>query len=745
MRILLMRFLILFLLPLISTGSFSQQIILDYPTEAGELTLFPDLNDQNLYYYLPDKVKLAVDKNGRPQFSFLRYVQNVRTGSKEEALREGEGGGIVHAVVSLEVSDEQLKDAERDLQQKYPEATIKGPIIYKSGKFGLISTFKEENGEFSKRVLGLGNAPILEGHKAAISLRLTKLGAKILWESFQTATPDITFSFAMDLSGYRLPVSAKLEANFDKIYDHKAFGVGAAYKYLGAEIAFAFDELRQNGAIKLEQVGSDKDMEKLISMAYNKLMDYMFTPASSAGSPVNQLSALKGGKTSLLDRATKMANQQDKERVKKVSPVANKTNKAPTQSETKNKTQAAPKATTEKAKKTNKAPTQSESKNKTQAAPKTTTEKAKKTNKAPTQSESKNKTQAAPKTTTEKAKKTNKAPTQSESKNKTQAAPKTTTEKAKKTKADANKAEKKTPTDAKEGKKGNESKGKQKDSNKKSDADEQKGASNFAIVASFEMKKIKQKGTVKLDFNKWNSDVLPVTFVENIGNLAKYMDDPLHFRQVNLDDPLYRQREIVAFIDGYNAADFKDYINFVTVRMQKKHAEGAVTPDEVRIDRYNFNDKGNYFKMLYGWKGDKDRRKWMEYDYEVLWSFFGDYTIHQDFTTTTFNTINLSPPLSRKTLEIQADASMLEAANVRLVTVKLFNKVGEKEYIKQVSLNPSRNLLSEKIDYLAPRNSFDYEYEITWRLRGNKIVNSGRLSSSESILFVDEVPVEDKE
>jgi len=264
--------------------------------------------------------------------------------------------------------------------------------------------------------------------------------------------------------------------------------------------------------------------------------------------------------------------------------------------------------------------------------------------------------------------------------------------------------------------------------------------SKLAIVASFEMKKIRQRGNFKIDLNKWTSDVITARFDENIGNLTKYMDDPMHFRQINLDDPLYRQREIVAFIDGYNAADFKEYINFVSVHLRKKHDGGDLTDDEVRIDRYNFNDNGNYFKMLYGWKGDNDRDKWMKYDYEVMWSFFGDHVISEDYQSTTFNAINLSPPLSRRTVELQADASMLEEANVRLVTVKLYNKVGEKEYVKQASLNPSRDLLSQNIDYLAPNDNLDYEYEVTWRIKGNKVVNSGRLSSSESILFVDELP-----
>src|SRR5207249_10924454 len=71
----------------------AQQILLDKPVRAGELVCFPDLNDPLVYYYVNDKPHLAADANGKPQFSFLRYVENVRSGADQPEAREGEGGG----------------------------------------------------------------------------------------------------------------------------------------------------------------------------------------------------------------------------------------------------------------------------------------------------------------------------------------------------------------------------------------------------------------------------------------------------------------------------------------------------------------------------------------------------------------------------------------------------------------------------------------------------------------------------
>ncbi len=200
-----------------------QQILLDKPVRGGELILFPDLADELSYYYVVDKPKLATDANGRPQFSFLRYAENVRGTGGAAAPGEADGGGIVHAVVALSVTREQIQAAQRDLQRIKPGATVKGPVIFKSGKFGLVTSFKDPAGKLATQVVGLGNAPLLDGEKAAVSMQLTKQGAKLLWESFNTAAPDISFTFEMELPGYMSPKRAVIEANFDQIYEHQTF------------------------------------------------------------------------------------------------------------------------------------------------------------------------------------------------------------------------------------------------------------------------------------------------------------------------------------------------------------------------------------------------------------------------------------------------------------------------------------------------------------------------------------------
>ena len=624
----------------------AQQILLDKPVRAGELTLFPELGNENVYYYLPDKVQLATHPDGRPQFSFLRYVENVRAATD---TREGEGGGIVHAVVELKVPQQMLDEARQALRRIKSGATIQGPIVYKGGTIALISSFKENN-EFTKKVIGLGKAPILDNEKAAISILLTKLGAKILWESFKTPTPDLTISFEMEMAGFLSPIGATIEANFDQIYQHTAFEAAVAAPILAAEIKTSFDDLTRQGAIKVTQVGTDANIERAVDAAYTKLISMMFDPVGGTGTPnFGQLTGVTGNQPSMLDRATTMLNnartetraENDRRRAEALADLARVDAAAG----------AAPRSTAV-----------AGGRRDTNAV---TTHRSE-----PIASYS----STAMDSIEERAARRRRAIEGSQS-----------------------------------------------------------PLPSLAVAASFELRRVRQQGIFRIDLNKFNTDNLVIRFDGNVGTIA--CADC--FREVNLDDPLYVQRELTAFLDGANASDFDKFINTVNVSMRKTHAGGAQTLDEVRVDRRNFNAEGNNFKLLYGWKGDNNRSKWLDYEYKTDWFFFGGYTESTGWRKSNIGTIPLSAPFVRRTISIEADPDLIKQANVRSIQVRVFTKLGQQEDVKEMRLNTRANQFAAQLDLLQPKNTLDYDFETTWFLTDGTTRTSGRKSTNSTVLFVD--------
>lgn len=675
-------------LALPAAASAQQQILLDKPVRAGELIVFPDLNDETAYYYVVDKPRLATDANGRPQFSFLRYVENVRGTGGADAPREGEGGGIVHAVVALSVTREQIQAAQRELQRVRPGAQIKGPVIFKSGKFGLVTSFKDPQGRLATQVVGLGNAPLLDGEKAAVSMQLTKQGAKLLWESFNTAAPDISFTFEMELPGYMSPKRASIEANFDQIYEHQTFNAGLASQYLAAEVRLAFEDLTRSGAIKVTQVGADQQMESLLNTAYTKITEMMFSPLNGTGTPsLSSLASAGGGNTSLLDRATTMLanNRQEarteNERIRRENREAEERARRARQPES----QPQPPPQDGAARPAAERPAGD-------GVERPAAEPASEEGDGPHVPAAARDGGVTP-------------PTDDPRRGGTLSHDEATAEEAEQPRLQ-----------------------------------QEQSAPSFAIVAAYEMKRVRQRGTFRIDLNKYTADSLTLRFDENIGDLTSLRSDTRHFREINMDDPLYRQREITVMVDGLNAQDFGQYVNFVTVQMRKRHAGGDETLDDVRIDRKNFNAEGNRFSLLYGWKGDNDRRRWLEYEYRPVWSFFGGVPVEGTWTSTTDGALNMAPPFQRRSVELQAAADAVQQNGIRAVTVRVFYTLGGVEKSKVVTLNAAKSQLSEKVEFMLPADVVDYEYEITWQLTGNRTRSSGRQTGNSGVLFVDEVP-----
>lgn len=661
----------------------AQRIILDLPTKAGELTLFPEVGKPNNYYYVADKARLAVDAAGTPQFSFLRYVTNERALAGEAERLQGEGGGILHAVVSLAVTEEQLTAARQELRRTNAEGQIIGPVVYKSGTFGLVTSFNDDNGELTKELVGLGQAPILDGQQAAISMHLTKLGATLLWKSFQTAAPDISFSFMMTMGGYRLPKEATIEADWEDVYESMEIGLKAGY-----------------GGKTTVQAG--------------------------AGAGANGGTASQGGAAGnrTANAARNSGNGEDAAPAPRDSPADNdETPPADTDGGDNNDTSPTAVDTTGQGS-GGETPAMA-------AAPALTS--------GGTSGGAGGGVSA-----------TSEMPYYFGADLKFQ---------FEKLRKDGAIRITQMGSDAKMDELINLAYGKLADmmferveSGSSGQGDpaaalralrgnnESASTPVSGITFSFRLKEKRRTGTFRMDLNKWTTDELVMRFDENIGNLTRYIDDPDHFVQVNTDDDLYRQRNIYPILDGYNAQDFGEYINFVNVRLKKDHGNGVTTDRDVRIDRNNFNQSGNNFALVYGWNGEKSRANWMNYEYEVLWSFFGDVEVREPVQTTSFSAINLAAPYRKKEIEFQADPDLLAEQEVRMVSVEVFYDVGGKEFTKQVILNPSRDQLSEKTEYLTGAADGGYEYQITWRLRGNRVVRSERMAATDGLLFVDELP-----
>jgi len=645
----LFKILLLNIIVLLSFDSVvAQRILLDKPVRAGKLTLFPEVEKNNEYYYLPDKPRLALNDQGEPQFSFTRYVKNeLSDGSSAESILESNtGGGLIHALVELSVSDEMIKEAERALRRIDGDGKIVGPVIFKSGTVALISAIAQENGKMTEQIVGLGSAPILENQKSAVAVQLNKLGSKILWETFNTSTPDFSFNFEMEVEGYLSPKRVLIEADFDRIYKHQSFEAGGSGNMgtavLAAEIQTALDELYDEGAIKVTQIGEDEELDKIKETAYNQLTNLMFDKIGGSGVPdVNELFPGSGQK-SMLDRATENLTNARKEAMDENRRIEGLT--------------------------------------------------AQMRQREGTVRQGVRQRRAASGRSAEAVPSRQRRQTQENS----------------------------------------ESGGLTEE-----DIPQRMPVPSLSIAMSYRQKEIRRSGKYTIDLNKYTQEVRSMPFAYNPGNVKSVCENCFH--EVNLDDPLMQQREINASLGGINSQDF-DYINFVNIIMKKNHENGDETVRELKIDRSKFNSDGNLFRMLYGWKGDNNRDDWLEYDYRTMWSYIGGFSDETNWASTEFGSIALNPTVVKKPIYIEVDEDFVLDEKIRGIEIRLYSKLGETENIKSINLKTKNaEELSKTIELLLPLNGDDFEYDVTYFMRGKDPYSSPRKSSNYGRIDIDRI------
>jgi hypothetical protein len=269
-----------------------------------------------------------------------------------------------------------------------------------------------------------------------------------------------------------------------------------------------------------------------------------------------------------------------------------------------------------------------------------------------------------------------------------------------------------------------------------------RNTTGFGAYAGYQLKEMRSSGLSVLDFNHRSTVQRHAFLTFNIGDLhRRYGDDPSYFRAVNLEDPTFQQREIRVGIDGALLGEFDRLINSATVTLRKRHDGGGVTLRELVVDRSKVEESAGDLRMVYGWKQDTDRLAWLEYDTRTRWSFKGGGAYETDWKATDAAMVELFAPYERRTIELTGDFGTLAARGVRAVVVQIeypfFGERRRQQLVARVDAPPDARAL----EVTLPRDEFEVDYTITWRLQGNQtLVSHGR--DATGLLFIDELPAD---
>jgi hypothetical protein len=255
------------------------------------------------------------------------------------------------------------------------------------------------------------------------------------------------------------------------------------------------------------------------------------------------------------------------------------------------------------------------------------------------------------------------------------------------------------------------------------------------------MKRIKRSGKLVYNMNHFRTETQAFAMAENIGDIYKrYGNDEQIFRAVTIDDPVFKQREIHATLDGQDASTFTKYLNFVTVKMRKRHQSGDMTTDEIVITPEAFDASGNIFSMLYGWKNDSDRSEWLNYEFQAVWSFHGGVEIRTPWKETDSPMLALAPPHRYRSVSIEGDGDTLTNAGVRHAVVTFTCRIGDEYVSRQATIRNNSKAPAMIVDVPEDSGAPETKIDITWYLTKGRQVSADAFTLESDIVYWDELP-----
>ncbi len=262
----------------------------------------------------------------------------------------------------------------------------------------------------------------------------------------------------------------------------------------------------------------------------------------------------------------------------------------------------------------------------------------------------------------------------------------------------------------------------------------------FGLSVGYQYKEHRTTGKSIMDFNGRSLVKRNHYITFNAGNLyKKFGDNKEIFKDVPLWDPAFQQRDVYVGIDGNVAREFDKMLNSVTVKLSKKHENGAETLKEVLITKDSYKATDGKISMKYLNQEDQDRKGWLRYDYQTKWKFIGGGTYSEEWQTEDASMINLYTPFQRRKIELSGDLLRLQEKNIRAISVKINYDFFGAPKSKNLTLYPSDDINEKYFEITLPKGQEQVNYTITW-FEQNQPPVQVEGTDKYGLIFIDEIP-----
>lgn len=340
-------------------------LYLDTPLTINGITLYRDLLDEKLYYYLPTDVKIARDEKG---LSYAVYVDSSVHGKDELKDDVKELGGLLSLDVEMGPTDAELSAVASELAKSVGQGVKLTPVPFESGTvkllmFGQDSKNPRENEPLQIWFAGTSKPSLMGKHTATFNNALAGVPAQIMLDLLKnTPQTQLSVAYEMDFMGvipaYNLEITVDFKATETYWNNHVDLGVdvdaGEVKVLANADIDSVIRDLLNDGSIIITETDYTKEhrydgnvsaqIELVKKLLSTELFNPTAVPAGDNSILKNALENVTGEKGVVPDK--KEDKKEDKKDTKDAKPEKTANAKAggaeERKTDTSTKTQDAP-------------------------------------------------------------------------------------------------------------------------------------------------------------------------------------------------------------------------------------------------------------------------------------------------------------------------------------------------------------------------------------------------------------------
>jgi hypothetical protein len=221
---------------------------------------------------------------------------------------------------------------------------------------------------------------------------------------------------------------------------------------------------------------------------------------------------------------------------------------------------------------------------------------------------------------------------------------------------------------------------------------------------------IKKKDSIVLNYDYLLPMELSVTQnLKTFYNEAK--DNPKCIGSVLLNDNFYKHMDIRFVLDLEAKEMFDQEINYVDVRARRKDSKGGyVELGGETISKDYVNKSGITAQITYA--GGDDNRE--IYQYKTQWSLRGGnkYPANPQWEQGQMQAVTLSPPVTPRLIEFEADLEKLKSTGITRVTLQIRYKKFNQEIEENLNISPAQGkALIDRLIFMD-RDTRGYVYRL---------------------------------